>query len=206
MAGTTAPLFGLDARGSLGKAIVFSKWKGRTYVRKHSIPANPQSGLQTGMRASMKFITQSWAGMSQADKDAWHEIAAVTNITDLNAMVGYNQALVRRNLGIQLTPAETPGTTPTAPQTPSATAQPKTVVVAWTQPVTPGDYATYIYGSSVTGFTPDISNLVAIVAHGVLSFTDIGLTTGVARYYRGRQSNTNGEFGALFTEVTATPT
>jgi len=39
----TGPLYSQDASGTIGKAIVFSKWKGRNYVRKHVKPANPQS-------------------------------------------------------------------------------------------------------------------------------------------------------------------
>jgi len=43
MARTTAPLFSLDASGTIAKAITFSKWRGRQYVRRHAIPKNPQS-------------------------------------------------------------------------------------------------------------------------------------------------------------------
>jgi hypothetical protein len=207
MATTKAPLFGLDASGSLGGAIVFSKWRGRTYVRAHAVPSNPSSGLQVGMRSSMKFMTQSWAAMSQVNKDSWNDLAAPDNITQLNAMVRYGQQNVRRNLGVVLNPTAAAGVTPTAPATPATVAQPKTLVLSWTQPVvTPGNYATYIYGSLTLGFTADVSNLIAVIEHGQLSYTWIGLATGVLHYWRVRQSNTDGELGALTAEQSGTPT
>jgi hypothetical protein len=157
------------------------------------------------MRSALKFVTQDWANLSAANQDKWSDLAHVDNITLLNAMVRYDQRLIRRNLGIWRTPDAAAGTTPTAVQTLAATAEPKTVVLTWTAPVTPGTYTTYIYRSKTTGFTVDVSNLVGIIDVAQLTFTDIDLTTGVPYYYRVRQGNYNGEFGALAAEVTATP-
>jgi len=66
-----SPLMSLDASGSVGKAITFSKWKGRNYVRKLVIPHNPQSGLQTGMRAWLTWLSKYWAVLSAGDKAVW---------------------------------------------------------------------------------------------------------------------------------------
>ncbi|MDZ7721677.1 MAG: hypothetical protein U5R06_02325 [candidate division KSB1 bacterium] len=41
MAKVTAPLFSLDASGTIGKAFTFSKWKGRKQLR-----ANPRFAVQ----------------------------------------------------------------------------------------------------------------------------------------------------------------
>ena len=46
MAKLYGPLFSLDARGKLGKALVYSIWKGLNYVRKYVIPANPNTAAQ----------------------------------------------------------------------------------------------------------------------------------------------------------------
>lgn len=207
MAGTKAPLFGLGASGTLGGSIVFSNWRGRTYVRAHAVPSNPQTGLQVGMRSGMKYITQTWAARPAADKAAWDTLAAVDNITQLNAMVRSGQSLIRRNLGILFRPDSTPGTTPTITASLATSAQPKTLVLTWAQPVTtPGTYATYIYGSSTTGFTSDVSNLIAIVEHSVLTYTWIGLTTGVAKFWLVRQSTLGGVMGTISAQGTGTPT
>lgn len=206
MATTKAPLFGLDASGSLGGSIVFSKWRGRTYVRRLSIPANPKSGLQVGMRASMRFITQDFTNLTAAQKSAWDALAAVDNITQLNAQVRDAQRLNRRNLGVRRGPAETAGTTPDAGTIDTITAQPKSLVLDWTSGVAAPEYDWMIFRSITTGFTPDVSNLIRIVVAADLTFTDIGLTTGTEQFYVIRGTNFDGELGALSTENSGTPT
>jgi len=59
----TGPLFSIGARGKLGKAIVYSAWKGINVVREYLKPANPQSGDQgdrrtilAGMGRSAKYV------------------------------------------------------------------------------------------------------------------------------------------------------
>ena len=59
-----APLFGLDASGQLGKAIVFSKWKKINYVRAYTIPHNPQTALQQAWRAKLKELAAKWNSVS----------------------------------------------------------------------------------------------------------------------------------------------
>ena len=55
-----APLFGLDASGQLGKAIVFSKWKKINYVRTYTVPHNPQTALQQAWREKLKELAAKW--------------------------------------------------------------------------------------------------------------------------------------------------
>lgn len=57
MARTTGPLLSMDASGSVGNSITFAKWKGRNYVRRYAIPANPRSTAQTSIRAAMQLYT-----------------------------------------------------------------------------------------------------------------------------------------------------
>ncbi len=207
MALVKAPLFGLDASGALGDSIVFSKWRGRSYVRILTQPANPKSGLQVGMRSVFKYVTQAWAGLSAALKTEWEGEAAADNITGLNAQVRTDQGLARRNIGWVKGPAESAGTTPDAPTALTGVAQPKTIVWSWTRPgVNQGDYTTAFYMFTTTGFTADISNLVAVVDVATVTVTIFGLITGTAYFARCREMNTDGEFGALATEATQTPT
>lgn len=49
----STPLMSLDASGSVAKAITFSKWKGRNYVRQLVIPANPRTSGQQTTRAKL---------------------------------------------------------------------------------------------------------------------------------------------------------
>lgn len=207
MASTKAPLFGLDASGSLAKSIVFSKWKGRTYVRRHSTPSNPQSALQTGMRASFKFISQNWAALSAGGKAEWQAIADLTAVTGLNAQMAYNQERVRRNLGIHKQPSIVTPNTPGAPTSPVATAGPKSVVLTWVAGTgTNANYTTWIHRSLTGTFTPSIDNAIAVLDFAVLTYTDIGLETGISYFYEIRHNQTVGTFGAGSAEVTAIPT
>jgi hypothetical protein len=206
MASTKAPLFGLDASGTLGKSIVFSKWRGRTYVRRHTIPKNPKSGLQIGMRACLKFLTQAWAGFGATVQDDWATLAAPDNITYLNAAVRDGQARSRMNLGMRRSPDDAAGTTPSAPTIDSVTAQPKSLVIAWTAGANAPQLAWRIHRSLTGTFTRDISNLVAVVAAADASYTDTGLTTGTEYFYEITGQNNDGELGAASTENSGTPT
>lgn len=86
-----APALSLDASGSLGGALVFSKWKGRAYVRTLVIPANPRSGGQVGMRAMLKFLSQDWTNVSDANQATWENRADQAVVSPFNAYIGFNQ-------------------------------------------------------------------------------------------------------------------
>lgn len=86
-----APALSLGASGSLGGALVFSTWKGRAYVRTLVTPANPKSGGQTGMRAMLKFLSQDWTNVSDANQATWETRAAQQIVSPFNSFIGYNQ-------------------------------------------------------------------------------------------------------------------
>ena len=75
MVKVNAPMMSLDASGSLGKALVFSKWKGRNYVRTLVRPSNPKSVLQVAIRSMMKFLAQAWKDMTAPEQTAWDLLA-----------------------------------------------------------------------------------------------------------------------------------
>ena len=52
------PLFSLEARGQVGKALVYFPWKGRHVVRGYVSPANPKSALQGYVRVALKAISK----------------------------------------------------------------------------------------------------------------------------------------------------
>lgn len=71
MAKLTAPLLSMDARGALGKAMVFIGWKGIKSVRQYVVPANPQSTAQTTQRGLMANCVNFWQAITTAAKTAW---------------------------------------------------------------------------------------------------------------------------------------
>jgi len=56
----TGPLFSLDARNSVGKAITYSSWRGVNYVRGRVVPHNPKSTDQTAIRDLISDASQAW--------------------------------------------------------------------------------------------------------------------------------------------------
>lgn len=205
MATTVAPLFGLDASGSLAKAIVFSKWRGRTYVRRHSVPANPKSGLQIGVRAAMRFNSQAYGSLSDAIKARWIALDAADNITGLDSMVRFNLPLNRQNFGMWSDPEASAGTTPDAP-TLTATAQPKSVSIALVAGANAPEFGWQLYRSLADDITGDVSTQIRVLPAATLTFVDTGLTTGTEYFYEARGFNDNGEQGALSASDSATPT
>lgn len=207
MVSTKAPLFGLDASGTLAKSIVFSKWKGRTYVRRHAIPANPRSGLQVGMRSVFRFVTTDFKNLSAADITDWEALAVADNITALNAQVRDSQKRARINEGWRQNTTDAPLVTIDPPTALSTVALPKGLRVSWTRPVADqGDYTVAIFLSTTGTFTESIANLVRVLPVATTTFDITGLITGTEYFWSVLETSTAGELGTPSTEDSDTPT
>ena len=90
MVKTKAPLLSLGASGKVGGVLIASNWRGRTYMKKLSIPMNPNTEPQVSVRAMMRFLTQLWAQVDPADQATWDVPATASNITPLDAFVAEN--------------------------------------------------------------------------------------------------------------------
>ena len=90
MVKVTAPLMSQDASGSLGKSIVFAKWKGRNYVRQLVTPSNPRTVPQRGRRAIIKFLAQAWAALTSAMQASYLTLAASNSYSTFNAYTSTN--------------------------------------------------------------------------------------------------------------------
>lgn len=203
------PLFSISATGSLAKAVTFSSWKGRAYVRQRVVPANPKSGPQTGMRAMMKFLSQEWTNLTPTEKDDWTDRAAATVISTFNAYVAYNQARWRSfNNPSKLDPADGSGTQPGVPIT-TATGGIRQVQLSIADHATnKPDWAYVIHRSITTGFTPAWSNVVAIVpwdSGGTTIYIDTPLAID-DYYYRIYGTLDTGLKGVVEAEVTGAAT
>jgi len=205
-----APMLSLDASGTIGDAITFSKWKGRHYVRERIIPANPKSGLQTGFRSMFKFLAPNWAAIASGDKATFDDLADSMAISPFNAFMRANQRRWRNYLP--------PGVNIAAPGTgtvctwnggaPAATGGPSNVEIAMTPAVKNTNWGVAIFRSTSTGFTPGISNCVAVIlVNDTVEFTWVDSPLAVDTYYYDtRRFTTNGLWGALDGEINATST
>lgn len=88
MAKVTAPLLSFGGLGTIAKTAVFSKWKGRPYVRQYVIPANPQSAAQTLTRNAFGFANETWKRMGPLGIAPWDRFATGQVLTGRNKFMG----------------------------------------------------------------------------------------------------------------------
>lgn len=209
MAGVKGPLFSLDASGSIGDAIVFSKWKGRNYVRRHAIPSNPKSVGQVSVRAMMKFLSQYWDSLSDGDKADWETRAAATDISPFNAYVGYNtERWGRFAFPSKLDPATDTNTAGTI-LSPTAVAGSRSILLSVPISAAADNWGVVIHSSLTTSFTPSRNTARQIIpAESVDTFTwlDFPLTVGIEVFYRFESFSDDGVNDLLVGEESATPT
>jgi len=95
MAKTTAPLLSFDARGQIAKTQVYAAWKGRSYVRRYVIPANPQSTDQTLTRDTFTWLNNTWKVAPGDFRSAWTLAAKGQVLTDRNLWIKKNLPILR---------------------------------------------------------------------------------------------------------------
>ncbi len=209
MASVKGPLFSLDASGTVGSAVVFSKWKGRNYVRRHAVPANPKSGVQVGTRAMMRFLAQAWTNLSAAEQLTWATPAAVTDISPFNAFVGYNMS--RWSLfkyPVQSYPAAEANTAATL-GTPVCTAQVRSVLTGATVSVLAQNWGMAIFRKidSQPGETrAECVQVIPAESAAAFTWTDSNVTVGSDYYYDATPFSDDGVSGTEQALGNAIPT
>lgn len=69
------------ARGSVGGA-TFSANKGGQYVRRRSMPTNPNTAAQQARRSTLSLLSISWGLITEANRTSWNTYAANTPVVD----------------------------------------------------------------------------------------------------------------------------
>jgi len=95
MAKTTAPLLSFGGSGQIGKTMVYGSWKGRSYVRRHVVPANPQSVEQTVTRNCFSFLQSVYKFAPALVTDVWTAYAAGLVLTARNGFTKLNLPVLR---------------------------------------------------------------------------------------------------------------
>lgn len=159
-----APAMSLDADGTIGKAMTFSKWKGRNYLRKSSTPANPRTGLQVGVRAMFKFLTENWSALSIADKATYAAAAAAAAISPFNEYVALNMKRWKRFQPPSMaTPSTETGTVGDVGfLTPAATGGVASILIQWGFAGAIEDNWGLMIFKGTTGFSTALTNCVAV--------------------------------------------
>jgi len=208
MAVLTGPLMSLDASGTIGKTVTYSKWKGRHYARSRVVPKNPKSVMQTGVRAMMGWLSKRWTSISANNKLTWAALAASKEITKFNAFVGANLSRWQ----INQTPTDA---NPAAEASAGLTITTQTLTGAEgyaTIEMTPSG------ATSIAGFiifrddaeivSPNWANAIAVVsADGAnkVTYTDTPLEAKTW-HYRTAAFNVDGVIGTIKTDGTAVVT
>jgi len=187
----------LDASGSIAGALVFSKWKGRQYVRQLVVPSNPKSAAQKGFRAMFKFLAQVWAGIGASPQATWDARAEQGIISAFNAFMGYNQARWRNfYMPSQEDPAAEASTTPSAPTLVVVPGKGQATVNI-THGATAPDWGYTVHRHAGAGDAASEVNAVGVIeidGSGDGQFTDLEVPAGVW-YYRAVGFNTDGKKG-----------
>ena len=96
MAVVTGPFFSLDARGSLGKTLVASYWRGVNYLRKRVVPHNPNTVGQQAIRQVITDGSSKWRFgiVTEGQKGWWNTYAKGLAESGINRFI---RAYVRDN-------------------------------------------------------------------------------------------------------------
>lgn len=95
MARTVAPLLSFEAGGQIAKTQVYSKWKGRPYVRRYTVPANPRTADQTETRDTFRWLNSVWSYMPSVAQLAWDAYADTSRFTNRNGWIKQNLSALR---------------------------------------------------------------------------------------------------------------
>lgn len=101
MAKVTGPLLSFSAGGQIASTQVYSRWKGRPYVRRYLVPANPRSADQTLTRSVFAWLSNTWRLMPSDVQAPWKAASSNQVMTDRNLWVKQNLSMLRS--GVDLT-------------------------------------------------------------------------------------------------------
>jgi len=208
MVKVNAPAMSLDASGSLGGAITFSKWKGRNYVRTLVRPSNPRTALQIAVRTMFKFLSQAWESIGGVPQASWEDLAKAGQVSPFNSYMAANMSRWREfSAPSRESPADETGTAPVAVLT-SAVGGSRHMDVTLTITTLNDVWGVALFRSQSGTFTPSIANCIAVLPvdnTGTIVYTDSGLTPG-AYFYDAKFFTQEGALGADEGEVTGTVT
>lgn len=152
MAKTTAPILSFGATGTVAKTVVFSRWRGIPYARRHVIPANPNTVDQQATRNVFKTMVEMWKVAGTLAVAPWDAFATGRPFVGRNAFIGQNIEVMRGETDMDLfigSPGARGGLPPTSIALTAGTGD---ITVDFTNPTPPTGWA--ITGAVAVAF-PD---------------------------------------------------
>lgn len=102
MARTVAPLLSFSAGGQIAKTQVYAEWKGRPYVRRYVVPANPNSTGQQLTRNTFRYLNKLWQYLPSGAIAAWTLYGDNSRFTNRNGWLKQNIAPLRDQTDLAL--------------------------------------------------------------------------------------------------------
>lgn len=165
MSKVTAPLLSFSGAGQIAKTQVYASWKGRPYVRRYVIPANPRSTGQTETRNTFAFLNNVWKVAPSDFIAPWTAFAKGKVLTNRNAWLSKNVGVLRALTdltGITLSPGAAGGLTVTPVIT--AASQSFTVALTAPDPLPPGWAITEAVAVAIQSQNPQSGTAYTITA------------------------------------------
>ncbi len=94
MAKANMPILSGEARGQVGKSLVYATWRGVRYARRYVVPANPRTEEQTKTRTTFSFLNDFWKKMI-LPQATWNAAAEGRPVTGRNLFVAENLPSLR---------------------------------------------------------------------------------------------------------------
>lgn len=149
-----------EKRGAEG-GVVFSRNRYGAYTRQRVSPVQPRTDYQLDIRAKLQTVSAAWRDLSQAEKNAWNELASQVILTDSIGQTYsptghqlFTSCNINRLLGQATILTTPPATVPNVPT-------PLNVTVTATSGATPAltvawsggsaDYDAFIYATATVG-------------------------------------------------------
>jgi len=91
MVKVNAPMFSFDARGQVGKSIVYTFWKGLNIVRRWVKPQNPDTADQQTIRGQFADAVARWQAITEDQQTDWEDYVGYWGkgaMSGFNLMVG----------------------------------------------------------------------------------------------------------------------
>jgi hypothetical protein len=197
----------MDASGTIAGAIVFSRWKGLPYVRRHAIPSNPRSEKQVSMRAMMSFLSRAWPDITTGFQELWSDQAETMHQSGFNRFVGVNQSRWRHFTYPSASPDISAESTAASAPTVTATGGVREANLAILSTTTPASWGWAIFAKLGSAPTPSISSLVGVIGAviGSMPFVHTPIAAGTWHYIV-IGFNLDTVQGAPSTDATATVT
>lgn len=195
----------MGATGSIGGIMTFASWKGRPYVRRLVVPANPNTPAQRSVRTSMSWGSKEWAQLTAPQQATWEAAATAKNYLPFNSFISQGQKNMAQDLGFQIEDPNVPVAAPTIATAPAAAGGKGQATITWTDGAGAQNFGYIIYAMEGGAVTPGPQVIYGMADQGDQKFVVTDLEPGTW-HFKLRTFATDGDLSAATADFTAVVT